>query len=574
MLYPILSFFGKPYYTCLFIFRKSGEKLNADDAFENLTKEMIEKFLDKNPDFATYLGLHEPYDYLLPKGSTQKIVENLQLMEEWLKRLNKALNRAELSGEHKIDWEVIEKVYEIWKFDFYERRIYELNPDVSEELGGLIFIMFTREYAPLEKRIHAIAARVEKIPKYLEEFRSRFEKSQPVKLWTELAIEKTQNMMGLFMFILQAAKGKVSDDVYKRLQRATESLQPALKVHLEWLHGLLSKTRGEWALGKEKFEKLIQLRELGLNSDEILQLGTKYLEELKAERERLARQIALGKSVHEVLEMIESRAPKTFEEALEFTKKTMKEARGFIREKNIAAVYPEDILLVEETPAFLAPVVPFAALMMPAKFDKPQIGIYIVTRPKDLANLGKHINYPSIRNTAVHEAFPGHFLQGAISNRGSVIRVLAEGTETVEGWAHYCEELMREKGFITDLETRFIQVNDMIWRAVRIIVDVKLSRGEMSFEEAVEMLMREALMSEEAAVAEVKRYTQTPGYQLSYLLGKHLILQLKEEIKKRMGDKFDEKFFHDIILSNGYLPLSVLRKVFDQKINALKGFSI
>lgn len=115
---------------------------------------------------------------------------------------------------------------------------------------------------------------------------------------------------------------------------------------------------------------------------------------------------------------------------------------------------------------------------MPAKFDKPQIGIYIVTRPKDLANLGKHLNYSSIKNTAVHEAFPGHFLQGSISNRGSIIRLLAGGTETIEGWAHYCEELMWEKGFITDLETRLIQINDMILRAVRIIVDVKLSRGK------------------------------------------------------------------------------------------------
>jgi uncharacterized protein (DUF885 family) len=567
------SFFGKLYYTCSFIFRKSDEKLSADETFEKLAKEMLEQFLNKNPDFATYLGLHEPYDYMLPKGSTEKIVENLQLMEEWLKRLNKTINRAELSDEHKIDWEIVEKVYELWKFDFYERRMHELNPDASEELGGLIFIMFTREYAPLEKRIDAIAARIEKIPKFLEEFRSRFEKSQPVKLWTELAIEKTRNMMDLFVFILQVVKGKVSDEVYQRLQRAVEGLQPALKVHMEWLYSLLPKTREEWTLGREKFEKLIRLRELGMNSDEILQLGIKYLEELKAERERLARQIAPGKSVKEVLEMIESRAPKTFEEALEFTRKTMEEARGFVHEKNIATVYPEDVLLVEETPAFLTPVVPFAALMMPAKFDKPQIGIYLVTRPKDLANLGKHLNYPSIRNTAVHEAFPGHFLQGAISNSGSIIRLLAEGTETIEGWAHYCEELMREKGFIADLETRFIQVNDMIWRAVRIIVDVKLSRGEMSFKEVVEMLTMEVGMSEEAAVAEVKRYTQTHGYQLSYLLGKHLILQLKEEIKKRMGDKFDEKFFHDTILSNGYLPLSVLRKVFEQKINALPSFS-
>ncbi|MDI6904617.1 MAG: DUF885 domain-containing protein [Candidatus Bathyarchaeia archaeon] len=539
--------------------------MNADEKFEKLSQKMLDKFLEKNPDFATYLGLHEPYDYLLPNGSTERLVENLRLIEEWIKRLNETIRKEELNEEHKTDWEVIEKAYEHSKFSFYEQRMHELNPDALEEIGGLIFIMFTRDYAPLEKRIDAIAARIEKTPKFLEEFRSRFEKSQPVKLWTELAIEKAQNMGGLFQFVIYATKGKVSDKIHEKLSKAVENLQPAFKVHMEWLHGLLPKTKEEWALGREKFEKLLQLRDLGMTSDEIYQLGVKYLEELKDERERLAQQIAPGKSAEEVLKIIESKAPKTFEEALEFTRKTMEEARRFVQENNLATVYPEDVLLVKETPAFLTPVIPFAALIMPAKFDKPQIGIYIVTRPKDPANLGKHLNYPSIKNTAVHEAFPGHFLQGSISNRGSFVRLLAQGTETVEGWAHYCEEMMAERGFITDLETRLIQVNDTIWRAVRIIVDVKLSRGEMSFEEAVGMLVKETGMSREAAVAEVKRYTQTPSYALSYLLGKHLILKLKEEVKQKMGDKFDEKFFHDTITANGYLPISMLRKVFDQK---------
>jgi len=114
-----------------------------------------------------------------------------------------------------------------------------------------------------------------------------------------------------------------------------------------------------------------------------------------------------------------------------------------------------------------------------------------------------------------------------------------------------------------------MKVNDGIWRAVRIIVDVKLSQGEMSFDEAVDMLMKEAGTSKEAAIAEVRRYTMTPGYPLSYLLGKHLILQLRADIKRRMGKKFSEKFFHDTIASNGELPIILLREVFDVKLAEL-----
>jgi uncharacterized protein (DUF885 family) len=544
--------------------------MNADETFENITKEMIAKFLERNPDFATSLGLHDPYDHLLPNASTQNFFQNLRLEEEWIRRLKEKVNYEKLSQDHKLDWKIVEKAHEISLFTFYERRTHELNPDAFETLGGLVFIMFTKDYAPFEKRIDAIAARIEKMPKYLEEFHSRFEKSKPVRLWVQVALETAESMEGLFQFVLHAAKGKVSDSVYERLQKAAENLQPTMKAHLEWLKGLLARSSEEWALGREKFEKLLKLRDLGLTSDEILQLGEKYLRELKAERKKLVQQMASGKSEEDVVEKkIEGNAPKTFEEALKFTEQTMEEARRFVQSKNLATVYPEDTLLVRETPGFIAPLIPFAAMNMPAKYDTPQIGIYIVTRPRDLSNLGKHLNYSSIRNTAVHEGFPGHFLQGAASNRGSVVRLLVDGTETVEGWAHYCEQMMSEKGFNSDGETQLIQVNDMIWRAVRIIVDVKLSRGEMSFEEGVEKLVAETGMSQEGATAEVKRYTQTPGYPLSYLLGKHLILQLKREVEEKMGNRFNEKFFHDTITANGYLPMSMVRKVFEQKVGRL-----
>ena len=544
--------------------------LNADETFNKLTEEMLKKFLDDNPDFATQLGLHDPYDYMLPNGSTTRFAGNIELEKEWLKRLEQTVKKDELNEDHKLDWEVLRRLHESSKFFFNEQRTYELNPDAFDILGGIVFIMLTRDYAPLEKRMDAIAARLEKAPKYLEEFHTRFEKTKPVKLWTEVAIESAQSIGGLFQFLLQVAKGQVSDKVYQRLSSAVQELEPALKKHSEWLNSLLERTTDQWALGREKFEKLIKLRDLGMNSDEILRLGEEYLEDTKAERKKLAQQAAPGKTEEELKKKIESNAPKTFEEALKFTEQAMEEAKRFVQKNSLATVNDEDKLYVRETPAFIAPLIPFAALMMPAKYDKPQIGVYIVTRPRDIANLGNHLNYKSVRNTAVHEAFPGHFLQGACSNRASLIRVLSDGNETVEGWAHYCEQMMAEQGFITDAETKFVQVNDVIWRAVRIIVDVRLSRGEMSFDEAVDMLTKETGMSKDGAIAEVRRYTQTPGYQLSYLLGKHLILQLKKEVKQKMGNRYSDRFFHDTITANGYMPISLVRRVFEQKIGRIE----
>jgi len=544
--------------------------LNADEKFEEMKKEMFDRLFKKNPTFASQMGLHDPYDCLLPKGDTEHIFENLKILEEYVKRMKETIDYDALDDTNKIDWQVLDSAFEMDKFEFYERRQHELDPDAFGLIGGALFSAITRDYAPLEKRIEAIIARLEKTPQYLKEFRSRFDTSKPVKLWTEIAIESAQRIRGLFQFIAAASKGRIPQELHTRLMKATEHLKQPLQEHMQWLESLKSKTTENWAIGKEKFEKLVKLRDLGMTPDEILKLGVKYLKELKEERARVAARIVPGKSVEEVMKMIEKDAPKTFEEALEATRKAMKEAKQFVVEKNLATVNEEDKLLVEETPAFIAPLIPFAALMMPSRFDKPMIGVYIVTRPKDIANLGNHLNYTSIRNTAVHEAFPGHFLQLTMSNRSSLVHLLAGGTETVEGWAHYCEQMMIERGFVSSLESKLIQVNDVIWRAVRIIVDVKLSRGEMSVDEAVNMLVKEVGMSQEGAIAEVHRYTQTPSQPLSYLLGKHLILQLRKEVKQKMGAKYNEKFFHDVITANGLLPISLVKKLFDQKITKLK----
>lgn len=527
---------------------------------------LIERFFERNPHLATIIGLHDPYDCLLPKGDSAKVIEDFEDLERFVKQMKETVSYDELSDVNKVDWEVLESALEMNRFDVYERRFHELNPDAFDQVGGAFFLMFTVDYAPLEKRIEAMVARMEKLPAFMKEFRSRFENTKPVKLWTEVALESAQQVPGLFMFVLASVKGKISGELYGKLQKSAGDLATPFEEHLTWLKLMRSIAVPDWALGRERFEKLIRLRRLGMNSEEILQIGFKFLSDLKAERAKVSGEIPPGKSVEEVMAQISAKAPKTFEEALEATRKAMEDAKRFVVEKEVATIHEEDRLIVEETPAFIAPLIPFAAMNMPSRFDKPMVGVYVVTRPKDVKNLGKHLNFASIRNTAVHEAFPGHFLQGSISNRSSIVHLLAGGTETTEGWAHYCEQMMMERGFVSGAEAKFVQVNDAIWRAVRIIVDVKLARGEMSFEDAVGMLMKEASMSKEGATAEVRRYTQTPGYALSYLLGKHLILQLRDEVKQKMGSRFTEKFFHDTITANGYLPVAILREIFNRKI--------
>jgi uncharacterized protein (DUF885 family) len=544
--------------------------MNADEAFEKLADEALQQFLEENPEWATFLGFHEPYDKLLSHGSIEQVYKNLKLMKEWVRKVQQTVSFDELNDANKMDWRLLENAYEQSKFSTYEQRAHEMNPEALQGIGTMMFVVLTREYAPFEQRIEGIVSRLEKLPLYLDQFRESFETCVPVKLWTEIAIEQCQQMSGYFQFLLTITKGRISEKLYSRLQTANATLSQELTKHLEWLKTLLPKATADWVLGRKKFERLLELRELGMTTDEIHQLGVQYLDKLTQERSKLAEQIAPGKTAAEVLKAIQSDAPKTFDETLEFTRKEMERAKKFVTEHDIATIPAEEKLYIQETPAFMAPIIPFAALVLPGKYEKTQEGIYIVTRPKNIDDMGKHANYASIPNTAVHEAYPWHFLQTSRSNRlGSFIRNIAAGTETVEGWAHYCEEMMMERGFQGALRSKFMQVNAMITRAVRIIVDVKLSCGEMSFDEAVNMLVDKTGMPKDGAVAEVRRYTQGPGYPLSYLLGKHLILALRDQVKAKMGKEYTDKFFHDVITANGYLPMSKLREIFEQKLGPL-----
>jgi len=230
--------------------------------------------------------------------------------------------------------------------------------------------------------------------------------------------------------------------------------------------------------------------------------------------------------------------------------KDIKRARDFVIKSGFCDLPEGENVRVIPTAEDLRHLIPFAAYSPPPKFEEKLEGIYIIT-PPPTGDHEEHNEY-SIANRCVHEAYPGHHTQFCWANKHkSVIRAIGNYPAFVEGWAHYCEEAVAELGYNNTDEHEFIRITYMIWRAVRIIVDVKLSCGEMSVEDAIEFIVRETGMDENSAKAEVMRYTQTQGYALPYLLGKHLLKKMGEEIENMLGDKFDLRWFHNTILKEG-----------------------
>ncbi len=541
----------------------------SDAQFDAFMKGFFDWYMEWDPLTATSMGLHER-DHLLPHGDRAAILEET-------KRAKAALRRAErfdaksLSPGKRIDLGVLRNALRLWIFQNEELRIWESRPGGAEDLGAAVFLVFMRNFAPLPARLESVTGRLEAAPRYLQETKTRVR--TPTKLWCEIGLESTAQTPAFLGIIESAGKEAMAAADFARLQEAGAKTREALADQERWMRGeLLPKASDRVGIGAAKFRRLLALRELGLTVDQVYALGKKFLRESRRELERLAKEIPGGGTVEQAKAAVKGDHPADWPGVLAYTAKTMEDGKRFILEHDLATIPPNEVLRVIETPTYLRHLLPFAAYNAPGHFDKVQEGLYMVTPYEDKPEMLTENSYAGTRNTAVHEGYPGHHLQLSCANLNpSLARLLSFGSvETVEGWAHYCEAMMKEKGFGDDPATRFAQMLDQLWRAARIIIDVDLHCGRMTFDQAVDFLVAECGFERPGAVGEVKRYSYTPAYPLSYLTGKHLILELRKDVKKGLGRQYTDKFFHDTYLYAGSIPMRYMRRIFEYKVRELQ----
>jgi uncharacterized protein (DUF885 family) len=538
-----------------------------DEEFDNLVEEYLDWWVETNPIMGTVLGLHQ-YDHLLPDGSRDAHLRDIEKIKEFRTRME-AIDESGLSPQKRIEREGI---LHSMNMGLYMSEVYgqwESRPTGIDTLGASLFRLYAREFAPLEERLGSITSRIQAMPKFLEESKTKVTK--PVKLWVEIELESSKRFPMFLEDIVNTGTKVLDAEKLETLKKAVEDANAAIKDYEKWMsEKLLPAAIEEHRMGEEMFHKVIELKHLGLSVAEIRELGDKYLDWCKKRLEELAEKIKPGAGVEEVREIVKSDHPENFDRVLEKYRESVEESRRYIQDSGMIDLPSEEKLTVIETPEYLRNTIPFAAYMMPGKYDQEQEGIYIVTPVEDKPELLKEHSYAGIVNTSVHEGYPGHHLQLTLSNMNpSLAMVLVHSTETVEGWAHYCEDWMKDSGFDDTPEARFVQTIDILWRAARIVVDVDLHTKKITMEEAIDFLVDNVGMERPSAVAEVKRYTMYPAYQLCYLIGKHLIVGLKDEIKERMGDKFTDSFFHNTFLESGSLPVYLIRQSFDTKLEKM-----
>jgi len=532
-----------------------------DDRFYDLVESRFVRLVRDNPILGTALGLHQDDD-LLGDRSRDQVLAELAAERTHLSAVE-ALDPADLSGEARFEREL--EIHNLRRsiFDIDLLRIWERRSFALDSVGDGLFLLFARDHAPLAERLSAIAGRLEAVGTFVEEAKTRATVPQ-VRLWQQIEIETAGDLPAFLDELVAAGNGVLGRPEQRRLDRAAETAKIAIDLYATWLEGTLAAGQDEWAIGRDRHDTMVDLRGFdGLDADAILELGWQRLGEERAARAAAAREIDPDADEATVIDRVKSDHPANFDAALDGYRESMLRARRHLIEHGLVSIPDDERIEVIATPDYLRKVMPFAAYFEPAAFDPDPKGIYVVTPSVDGdPDAMREHNYASISNTSIHEAYPGHHLQLDTARRHpSLTRLLTDAPEFVEGWGMYSELMMREQGFDADPRFRLIMHTDAIWRACRIILDVRMHRGEIGVEEATNFLVEQTSFERPQAHAEVQWYTYRPTYPLSYLLGRTLLLGLRGDEQRRLGERFSLKTFHDTLLRNGSLPISFHRRL-------------
>jgi uncharacterized protein (DUF885 family) len=454
---------------------------------------------------------------------------------------------------------------------------WEKNPDFySTGITQSAFSLMERKFAPPEDRLRSLIARERQMPDALTAARQNLRNCP--QIYTEIALEQLPGDIDFFRQDVPSAFSEVRDQkLLAEFKQSNAEVIGALTSYESWMKtDLLPRSNGDFRIGKDTFAlKLLYDDMVSTPLDQLLQVGYADLHKNQAAFTALAHEIDPNKSPQEVLLMLGNDHPAP-DQLLASFRDTFNVLIRFIREKHIVTI-PSDVRpTLEETPPFMRATTQ-ASMDTPGPFETHSTTAYFnVTLPEKSWSTARTASYMhafnrgTIVSTSVHEAYPGHYVQFLVLPEvHSKARKLLGASTDVEGWAHYCEQMMLDEGYgqpgagAKDArEAKLIrlgQLQDALLRDARFVVGIRMHTANMSLDEARKFFVEQGYQSPEIANVETKRGTSDPTY-LYYTLGKLEILKLRADVEKKQGKDFSLQKFHDAFLRQGFPPIAIIRR--------------
>jgi uncharacterized protein (DUF885 family) len=518
-----------------------------------------EYYFPYNPTAATSAGIHD-YDGKLEDYSAAGAKTRIAILKKFEAEFAKV---PETPDRDLVLFSIRAQLLELETI-----RMWEKNPDLySSGLSNSAFVIMSRKFASPEVRLKALIERERQMPKVLADGRANVKR--PPRIYLDVAIEQLPGIISFFKDDVPAAFKDVKDRaLLAEFHSANDSVIAALKEQEEFLkRQAASKYSPEdFKLGAENFVKKLQYEEMvDIALPHLLEIG---YENLRANQKKFRETAALIDPKREpqaILDDLKKDHPAP-DKLLDAFRETCTRLAAFVNEKKIVTIPSTVPPILEETPPFMRALT-FASMDTPGPYEKvAKEAFFNVTlpergwKPERVEGFMASFNRGTILSTAIHEAYPGHYVQFLwMQHVDSRVRKLIGANSNAEGWAHYTEQMMLDEGYSNDPKMRLGQLQDALLRNARYIVGIEMHTGKRTFEQGIEFFEKEGYQSHEVAEVETKRGTSDPTY-LYYTLGKLQILKLREDYRAKMGASFSLQEFHDSFMKQGFPPIKIVRR--------------
>ena len=538
----------------------------ASEPFPHFVDDLLGYLHETHPTYATLDGVHA-HDDLLEDLSRHAIDSEARALAGYLRRLDEIAQDG-LTPVERVEHRMLTSNLKGRMFDLEVVRPWERNPQFYSDLiasslaGQTLF-----SHAPVAERARRVLSKLRQTPRLIQAARDNVK--EPPGIFIKVGIE---TMKGALKFIddeLPRAFADLDDmHLLGDLADAQTEASHAVGGFVQELEAMGPKARASFRLGRDRFEQKLRLEEgVALPVDRLLAIAMRELRATQEAFRSLAGRVNGGDPL-EAWAKTRSQHPAPGQ-LVTVGREQLDELIAFLERQSIVTIPRGEEITVAPTPDFYR--WSFASMWTPGPFEaKPSRAYYYLTDvdPSWTADRQEeHLrdyNYPALWSISIHEVFPGHFLHYQHLRRvESKARksIMFSPASFVEGWAHYCEQMMIEAGFgRRDYGIQLGQLAEALIRLARFVVCIRLHAEDLSVEQGVRFFREEAFMEEASARREAERGTFDPTY-LVYSIGKLMLLKLRQDVKQKQGKSFSLRAFHDALLSNGTAPFWLHRQL-------------
>jgi uncharacterized protein (DUF885 family) len=539
----------------------------SSEPLHHFVDDYLRYLYETHPTAAALDGVHT-HDDLLEDLSRSGLESQARALAGFSRRLSDIAVDG-LTPSERVEHPVIAANIRSRIYEIEEVRTWERNPQFyADTLALSLATQAIFPYAPEDERARRVLSKLRQAGRLIQSARENIKDTPGI--YAKVGLETLRGALKFIEHDLPRAFSGVDDlHLLGDLADASVEATDAIKGYIRYLEDELApRGKVSFRLGRQRFEQKLKLDEgIGVGVDKLLAIATRELWNVQEEFRRVASRLD-GADPVAAWRAVKAEHPAPGQ-IVAVAQQQLERLATFIERHDLVTIPAGEPLIVAATPEFYRWT--FASLWAPGPFEaKPTRSYYYLTdadpswSPERQEEHLRDFSYATLWSISIHETYPGHFLQARhLRQVESRLRksMLFAPASTIEGWAHYCEQMMIEAGFEKgNAHVRLGQLAESLVRLSRFIVGVRLHAEDMSVEAGMRFFRDEAFMEETGARREAERGTFDPTYMV-YTAGKLMLLKLRADYKAALGSKFSLRGFHDTVLGHGGLPLWAQRKL-------------